>query len=190
MSEDWTALLNRAADGEAEASGRLFELLYVDLRDRAGQMMRGERSGHTLQPTALVHEAWIRMVDLPEKRFRSRAQFFALAAKAMRSVLVDHARRRKSAKRGGDWERLGLEGVFREVDERACDLLALDDALRRLEAQDPRLARVVELRFFAGLEHAEAARTLGVSTRTVERDWRLARSWLRRAMGVDTERGA
>jgi len=173
-----TQLLRRLSDGDETVSEELFGLIYGELRQLAAQRMAPGRAGHTLQPTALVHEAWIRMVDLPEKRFRSRAQFFALAAKAMRSVLVDHARRRGAERRGGDRGRDSLDAVVAEIERNTVDLLSLEEALLRLQNVSEVAARIVELRFFAGLEHAEVGALLGVSARTVERHWRMARVWL------------
>ena len=173
-----TQLLQRLSDGDATVSDELLGLIYSELRQLAGQRMSNHPAGHTLQPTALVHEAWMRMVDLPDKRFRSRAQFFSLAAKAMRSILVDHARKRGSERRGGGHVRLPLDDVIAGVEEGTTGLLALEDALSRLEGVSETASRVVELRFFGGLEHAEIGEALGVSARTVERHWRAARVWL------------
>ena len=175
---DATRLLQRLSEGDQSVSEELLALIYGELHQLAAQRMGSHPPGHTLQPTALVHEAWMRLVDLPDKRFRSRAQFFALAAKAMRSILVDHARKRSAERRGGNLARLPLDAVFEGAEERAIDLLSLEDALGRLESVSQVAARVVELRFFAGLEHVEVGDALGVSSRTVERHWRMARVWL------------
>ena len=180
-----TAILQRLGAGDRAAEAELLGLVYAELRALAASALRGERAGHTLQPTALVHEAWLRLVGAGPTDWTCRAHFFGAAARAMRQVLVDHARARGAAKRGGGRGRVEadeaslLDLSVAAWEERALDLLALDEALQRLAAADPRAARVVELRFFAGLEMAEVARVLSVSLPTVERDWRLARLWLR-----------
>ena len=154
-------------------------LLYGELRALAADFLRRERSDHTLQPTALVHEAWMRLSVQDESRWGSRAHFFALAAQAMRRVLIDHARRKRADKRGGGARRITLaRDVTPPGDSSDVDLLALDDALDRLAELDARQARVVELRYFAGLTVDEVAEALGVSPRTVAGEWRLARAWL------------
>jgi len=160
------------------ASAELMKLVYDELRSLARAYLAAERPGHTLQPTALVHEAFLRMVDQTRVRFKGRDHFFAVGAHIMRRILVDHARRRRSQKRGGSWQRVTLvDGPGgRELD--FDDLLALDEALERLAKLDPRQAQVVELRFFAGFGSAETGRLLGVSQRTVEGDWTHARAWL------------
>jgi RNA polymerase sigma factor (TIGR02999 family) len=172
-----TALLVRLSQGDDSVSDELLALIYGELRRLAAGRMARER-GHTLQPTALVHEAWVRMIDVPDRRFRSRAQFFSLAARAMRSVLVDHARRKGAERRGGGAVHVGLDEALDAAEERSIDFLALEEALLRLSSVSAQAARIVELRFFAGLEHAEIAELLGVSARTVERHWRAARVWL------------
>jgi RNA polymerase sigma-70 factor, ECF subfamily len=185
-----TTLLERARGGDLAAYDRLLPLLYAELRDVAARYMRRERADHTLQPTALVHEAFLRLVGSSPTAFEDRAHFLRVAAQAMRRVLVDHARARNAAKRGG-----GLCVTFEEnavaADEQGVDVLVLDDALNRLAAAEPRWARVVELRFFAGLEVPEVAKVLGTSTATVKRDWRFARAWLARELDIagTAERG-
>jgi len=168
------------------APDELLALVYDELRRLAARYLRGQRAGHTLQPTALVHEAYLRLAKGGALPVDDRTHFFALAARAMRQVLVDHARRRAAAKRGGDPERVTLDDTLelgRGGEEgRRLDLLALDEALERLERVSPRQCRVVELRYFAGLTIAEAAASLGVGTRTVEDDWALARAWLQRRL--------
>lgn len=166
------------AESAAESSDKLFLRLYGELRIIADRLLKREAVGHTLQPTALVHEAWFKLAGTGAPQPVDRAHFLALAARAMRQVLVDSARRRRAAKRGGDAidvtigdDRLGLALPL-------DDLIAVDDALTRLAANDERLARVVELRFFAGLSEEEIAATLNVTTRTVQRDWAKARAWL------------
>ena len=148
----------------------------------ADRQMRAENTGHTLSPTALVHEAYMRMVDQTRVQWQNRAHFFAIASQAMRRVLMDHARRHQAGRRGGGLRPLTLDEVQIPLQERADVLVALDDALRRLEALDPRMARVVELRFFGGLTEPETAKVLGVTERTVRRDWVKAKGWLLREL--------
>jgi RNA polymerase sigma-70 factor (ECF subfamily) len=161
------------------------ELVYAELRALAAAYARGQRPGHTLQPTALVHEAFVKLVEAPAGGWNDRAHFFAVAATAMRQVLADHARSRQARKRGGDWQRITLDGgeLGQERDE--LDLVALDEALEELGRSDPRKLRVVELRFFGGLTAEEVARVLGVSLSTVESDWRTARAWLQIRLAPD-----
>ena len=173
-----TVLLRRARDGDAAAADELLPLLYDELRRIAVAHMAGERDGHTLQPTALVHEAWMRLADAPEHA-EDKNHFLSLAARVMRRVLVDHARTRKAAKRGGEQQRLPLDDALALYEQRDLDVLALDDALAGLEQMDAELARLVELRFFGGLSNGEAAEALGSSLRSVERSWATARTWLR-----------
>ena len=178
---DVTRLLNDASGGDEEALSRLLPLVYDELRELAVRHMQAERSDHTLQPTALAHEAYLRLVGASEISWKSRAQFFAVAAQAMRRILVDHARRRKSAKRGGDRVRVPLEFTHEPtVTDRKEYVLAVDEALQRLTEIDPQAGRVVELRFFGGLAVEEIAQVLGVSSRTVKRDWQMAKAWLLR----------
>src|SRR5262249_31683920 len=145
----------------------------------AGRYMSGERAHHTLQPTALIHEAWLRMLGERSSEWNDRAHFLALAARAMRQVLIDHARRRDAGKRGGGEQRLALDAALEVYARRGPDLLVLEEALARLEQLDPQLGRIVELRFFGGASNEEAAVGLGVSTRTIERGWKTAQAWLR-----------
>jgi RNA polymerase sigma factor (TIGR02999 family) len=167
--------------------------VYAELRRQAQLVMRREHAGHTLQPTALVHEAWLRLGGQPDARWESRTQFFAIAAQMMRRVLLDHARARHAGKRGGGAVQITLgDGDFFAADSGArstegtpidpLDVIALDDALTRLATIDPEKARLVELRYFAGLSIPETATALGVSTATVGRDWAIARMWLRREL--------
>lgn len=165
--------------GLAEGS---LALLYDELRAIARHQMRVERADHTLAPTALVHEAWLRLRDRDARAFHDRSHFLRTAAQVMRHILVDHARARQAAKRDGG-VRVTLDPNLSDHLQPGVDLLALDDALRRLEAAEPRWARVVELRFFAGFEMAEIAELLEVSVSTVKRDWQFARSWLAGDMG-------
>lgn len=176
-NKDVTVLLNRVNKGEQKAYGELIGLVYDELRRMAAGRMRMEASGHTLQPTALVNEACLRLMDNGTD-WENRRHFFGAAAEAMRRVLVDHARRRNAAKRGGDLHRVTLTNLDFESPDADVDLLALEDALSVLEKNSPRLARLVELRFFVGLSIEEAATALDVSPATAKRDWAFARSWL------------
>jgi len=180
-------LLQRLEAGDDAASDELLGLVYGELRRLAGAQMRDQRAQHTLQPTALVHEAWLRLAGAGDDRPRTRGQFFALAARAMRSVLVDHARRKGAAKRGGDARRLLLEDVVLRARSGGLDLVELDDALADLAEVDEQAARVVEQRFFGGLTHEEIAALAGVSLSTVERRWRLARVFLFDRLGGAAE---
>lgn len=163
---------------------QLVPLIYEELRDLAAQRLRAERPDHTLQATALVHEAYARLVDV-EIDFDSRAHFFALAARTMRRILVDHARSRSREKRGGDQQRVTLGDDVIGVDTAPDQLLDLDEALNRLAEQDPRKARVVELHFFGGLTYAETAAALEISEATVDRDLRMAKAWLATELDPD-----
>jgi RNA polymerase sigma-70 factor (ECF subfamily) len=171
------------AGSEGAEAGELLPLVYDELRRLARGYLRRERAGHSLDATALVHEAYLRLVDQSRVAWRGRRHFLAVGAQMMRRLLVDHARRRGSVKRGGEWERVSLGGA--DVFEHPLDpaaLLDLDRALAALAALDPRAAQVVELRFFGGLEVAEIAELLGISKRSAEGDWAHARAWLRRAL--------
>jgi len=178
-----TQILNAISDGDASAAGRLLPLVYEELRALAGSRFRGQPSDHTLQPTALVHEAFLRMIDQSSVQWHSRAHFVAVAATAMRQILTDHARRKRADKRGGGQQRIGLDGVSGDAG-REIDVVALDDALERLAQLDPRRHRVVELRYFGGLSVEDVASLLGVSVTTVEADWRGARAWLSVQLGT------
>ena len=178
-SRDLTALLQRASDGDAASMDVVFPVVYEELRAMAHRQLRRETAGHTLGTTALVHEAYLRLVDQRRSRYHDRAHFFAIAATAMRRILVDHARRHHAAKRGAGARRVPIESAdVLAPDDRAEVLVALDAALARLAALDARQAQVVECRFFGGLTEEETATALGVSARTVKRDWAKARSWL------------
>lgn len=178
-----TQLLARAANGDNGAVTSLFDLLYRELRGLAVSAMRSERGDHTLQPTALVHEAFLRLAD-DTGAIENRRHFFGVAASAMRRILVEHARARHAAKRGGHAPRVSIDDVAVAAPAALdlVDLESLDAALTELARLDPRQARVVELRYFAGLTVEEAADVLGASPRTVKRDWQMARAWLRREM--------
>ena len=178
-----TELLRAWGAGDAKASDALVPLVYAELRKQARRALRRERDGHTLQATALVHEAWLRLDVQHDARWESRTQFLAVAAQMMRRVLVEHARMRHALKRGGGGIHVTLgdaENAVAAPDE--VDVLALDDALARLAILDPRKARLVELRYFAGLSIPEAAAALDISPATVGRDWAVARMWLRREL--------
>ncbi len=178
-----TELLTRSREGSPEALDQLLPQVYDELRAMAHRQLRIERSDHTLSTTALVHEAYLRLVDQRQADWRDRAHFFALAARLMRRVLVDYARRRGARKREGMREAIPLDEAVIAVDEQADMLLSLDEALTRLAEFGPRLVRVVEMRFFAGLTEHETAEALGVSPRTVRNDWMKARGWLYRELG-------
>jgi RNA polymerase sigma factor (TIGR02999 family) len=184
-----TRILEAAQRGEPSAANELLPLVYGELRRLAAHKMAAEAPGNTLQPTALVHEAWLRLVT-PEQQaqFQNRAHFFGAAAEAMRRILVDRAREKKALKRGGDWERVELESVEVLSPMPDDELFALDEALDRLAVVDTRAAEMVKLCFFVGLTQEEAARELGVSLATAERIWAFARAWLLRE--VRKERGA
>lgn len=173
-----TVLLRRLGAGDASAGDQLFSLVERELHGLARRLMAPEPD-HTLQPTALVHEAWIRLAAADQPSFEDRAHFVRVAAKAMRHTLIDHARARRAAKRGGGATREPLDLVLAAFEERAVDLLSLDVALERLARLDPQLAHIVEQRFFAQATNAEIARGLDVSERTVERGWKVARAFLR-----------
>ncbi len=173
-----TGLLRGMHGGEDGAMDRLLPLVYDDLRRIAHRQLGGERDGHTVNTTALVHEAYFRLVDHRQGEWRDRAHFFAVASRAMRRVLVDYARRHRAAKRGGALRQVPLDDAMLAAEERADVLVSLDEALTRLSALDARQARVVECRFFGGLTEEETADVLGVTARTVRRDWTKAKGWL------------
>lgn len=179
---DITGLLTAWRAGDREAFDRLFPLVYEELRRIAHRQLGSERPGHTLGTTALVHEAYLKLVDQTRAQFTDRAHFFAVAAQAMRRILVDYARRHRALKRGGTAGRVSLSDAALVAAERSDTLVALDDALTRLEGLDERLSRVVECRFFGGLTEDETAEALGVNARTVRRDWVKAKGWLVQAL--------
>ena len=174
-------LLDRWRAGDKAAIELLVPLVYSELRRLAHHRLRAERPGHTLQTTALVHEAYLRLCHKPLS-VNDRKHFFALAAKVMRQVLVDYAREQHSQKRGGGAVRIELQDVFLSANERSTDLIALDSALERLNAMDPQQARIVELRFFTGLSIEDTAEVLGLSPATIKREWASARAWLFRTV--------
>jgi RNA polymerase sigma factor (TIGR02999 family) len=173
-----TDLLLQASGGDGAAMAELFPFVYEELRRSAHRALRREDSGHTLGTTGLVHEAYLRLVDQTRVEWRNRSHFYAIAAQAMRRILVDYARQHRRAKRGGGRQPLTLEENVVSLKERSDNLIALDEALTRLAAFNPRLSRVVECRFFAGLTEEEIAEATGVTVRTVKRDWAKARGWL------------
>ena len=180
-----TRALRAVRSGDSDAWNRLVPLVYRELRELAASYLRRERPNHTLQSTALVHEAYLRLVGQKELRFESRAQFLAICANIMREILVEYARGRGRVKRGGLFKRVPMERVALLFEERALDIIALDETLKRLESVDRRKSQVVVLRFFGGLTAAEIASRLGISNATVERDWTFARAWLRREIKKD-----
>ena len=173
-----TRLLSALNEGNRDAVDALIPLVYAELRRLAAYYLRGERGGHTLQPTALVHEAFLKLVE-QETPWQNRAHFFAMAASLMRRILVDYARSHKAEKRGGAAEKIPLEEAFVFAREKPAQMIALDDALKKLAEIDPRRGRIVELKFFGGLNNEEIAEVLGVHSNTVLRDWNLARAWLK-----------
>jgi RNA polymerase sigma-70 factor, ECF subfamily len=182
---DVTLLLARVGDGDEQAAAQLVPLVYKELRRIAAAMMRRERPDHTLQPTAVVHEAFIRLMDGDRTRFENRAHFFAIAARSMRRVLVDHARRRLADKRGGEaHHRVELGDEFALTAQQSEEVLGLDEALEQLEALDPRQAHIVEMHYFAGNSVEEIAQFLAISDRTVKRELQTARLFLKKQLGA------
>jgi RNA polymerase sigma factor (TIGR02999 family) len=180
--QDVTQLLVAWSNGEQEALERLTPLVYNELHRLAHRYMERERPGHTLQSTALVHEAYQRLINLKDVSWQNRAHFFAVSAQLMRRILVDYARSRRYHKRGGEWRQVPLNEAVAVFRDGRTDLVALDDALQTLADIDPRKGRVVEMRFFGGLSIKETAEVLSVSPETVLRDWRLAKVWLLRQL--------
>jgi RNA polymerase sigma-70 factor, ECF subfamily len=175
--ENITRMLGELRAGRREVESRLLEAVYPELRRIAAHYMQGERAGHTLQPTALVNEAYLELVG-PDIDWRNRSHFFGVAAQLMRRILVSYARRKKAQKREGKRQRVELSDTVAITEDRLDEIIAVDDALDRLAEWDPRQAKIVELRFFAGLTEDETAEALGISPRTVKRDWMIARAWL------------
>jgi RNA polymerase sigma factor (TIGR02999 family) len=185
MSE-MTQVLTAAAHGDSAAAEDLLPLVYDELRKLAAHKMANEAAGHTLQPTALVHEAWLRLIHVQDQSFENRAHFFAAAAEAMRRILIDHARRKSARRHGGGLERVNLEQI--DVPEQADEdtLLRIDEALSALARDDSKAAELVKLRFFSGMRVEDAALALGVTDRTARRYWRFARAWLRDQLSQQT----
>jgi RNA polymerase sigma factor (TIGR02999 family) len=182
MDHEVTDLLRAWRNGDATAVDRLFPLVYGELRRISHRLQSGERPGHTLGTTGLVHEAYLKLADLNRMEWTDRAHFLAVASRAMRRILVDYARERGAGKRGGGAVAVTLDDGAMSLDERADTLVAVDDALTRLGGHDERLMRVVECRFFGGLTEEETAAAIGVTTRTVQRDWVKAKGWLAEAL--------
>lgn len=178
-----TRLLQNLNEGNVGAADELIPLVYSELRKLAAHYLKSEREGHTLQPTALVHEAFLRLVE-QETEWQNRNHFFAMAANLMRRILVDYARGHKAEKRGAAAEKIALEDAFVFVKEKPAEMIALDEALEELAKIDPRRAKVVELRFFGGLSNEDIAQVLNVHSNTVLRDWKLARAWLKTQIQV------
>lgn len=183
-SKSITELLIEWRDGDVTALDKLMPLVYEELRRLARYYMRRERPGHTLQTGALVNEAYLRLVDHKGMRWQNRAHFYAVAAQAMRRILVDHARFHRYAKRGGGAQPLELDAAAAQFQRQAAELVALDDALSDLSAIDPRKSQIVEMRYFGGMSVEETAQVLGVSSVTVMREWRTAKAWLLRAIST------
>src|SRR6185295_7198425 len=178
--ENVTQLLIDWGKGDKEALDKLVPLVYEELRRQAARYLRHERVGHTLQTTALIHEAYVRLVDQRNVHWQNRAHFFGIAAQMMRRILVDHARTKKRAKRGGSDIRISFTEAALKTPDRDLDIVALDEALERLAQIDEQQSRIVELRFFSGLTVEETAEVLSISTATVKRDWSMAKAWLHR----------
>jgi RNA polymerase sigma factor (TIGR02999 family) len=177
-----TQLLVQWKDGDRESLDRLIPLVYQELRTIAQRFLRNEKAGHTLQSTALVHEAYLRLVDQSRTNWQNRAHFFGVAATIIRNILVDHARARQASKRGGPMPALSLDEAIALSPKRDRELIAVDDALMNLSRLDPQQSRIVELRFFGGLTIEETAEVLDISVSTVKRDWILAKTWIGRAL--------
>ena len=185
---DTTQILKEWSEGDKDAPARLMPLIYEELRRRAAEYLRHERPDHTLQATALVHEAYLKLIDQNRVDWKTRAHFCGVAAQLMRRVLLEHARGHNAEKRGGKLEKLHLDETRELSDERAPDLVALDDALKSFTSTYPREGEVVELKFFGGLQANEIAEVLDVSQKTVLRDWSFAKLWLRRELAGDAAR--
>lgn len=173
-----TRLLLELRQGSKEAESQLVPLVYNELRRIASGYMKRESPGHSLQPTALVHEAYMRLIGIREIDWQSRSHFYAVSATLMRRILVDHARNQRAKKRGDGWTAVSVNEGILPAPTRAREILALDEALIRLATLDPRQSKIVELRFFAGMNEEETGLALGISSRTVKRDWRIAKAWL------------
>jgi RNA polymerase sigma factor (TIGR02999 family) len=182
-----TSLVRRWSEGDSDAFDRLIELVYDDLRRIARHHLGVGKRGGTIDTTALVHEAYLKLVGTGDGEWSGRAQFFAFCSKAMRRILIDYARRTSAGKRGGDLIRVPLSEDVAAIDREVTEILALDQALKALEARDPRLVRIAECRFFGGLSVLETAEAMGTSTRTVEREWARARAYLHQMLGPEPE---
>lgn len=186
---DTTALLEAASRGDEAAASQLAPLVYEDLRQRAGAFLRRERPDHTLQPTALVNEAYLRLVDQTRIDWKGRTHFLAVASETMRRILIDHARHHRAAKRGGGRGRVPLKAWIAVTEDWNVEPTALADALEELNAVDPRAGRIVELRFFGGLTQVEVGEVVGLSERSVRKEWAWARAWLGRKLGEEAVDG-
>ncbi len=186
-SQELTQILGKIREGDEDAAERLLPLIYNELRRLARGKMGKEKPGQTLQATALVHEAYLRLVGDSSTQFENRAHFFAAAAEAMRRILIERARRRNRWKRGGGWQRQPLEGIelANDPSPEPVDLIALDEALKELESYDSRMGQIVKLRYFAGLSVEETAKVLDINVRTVKRDWADAKIWLKAQMNPE-----
>ena len=187
-TEQATRLLIDWSNGNRDAAAGLMPLVYDELRRLARTYLQRERPDHTLQATGLVHEAYLRLVDQKTTTWQNRAHFFGVAAQLMRRILVDHARRHRTDKRGGEWTKVEFDEALAPATSRTLDVIALDDALRDLAQLNPQHSQIVELRFFGGMSNDEVAEVLDVSARTVQREWRMARAWLRRQIFSGEER--
>jgi RNA polymerase sigma-70 factor (ECF subfamily) len=185
VSENASQLLRHLNRGDAAAEAKLISVIYDELRRLAGHYMRRERTDHTLQATALVHEAFLRLTKQKDVNWQGKAHFFGVAAKVMRQILIDHARGRLRDKRGAGRQKISFDEGLLLTEARSAELLAVDGAIDRLAKLDPRQARIVELRFFGGLSVEETAKVVGVSAKTVKRDWSVARAWLYEDLRVD-----
>ena len=181
-NEQATRLLIDWSNGNRDAAAGLMPLVYDELRMLARSYLQRERADHTLQATSLLHEAYLRLVDQKTTSWQNRAHFFGVAAQLMRRVLVDHARRHRTDKRGGQWTKIEFDEALAPATGRSLDVIALDDALHDLAKLNPQHSQIVELRFFGGMKTDEVAEVLDISPRTVQREWRMARAWLRRQM--------
>ena len=181
-SREKTSILLTTSHGDPASAKELVQILYAELKNVAQRLLADERKNHTLQPTALVNELWLKLIDDTKVETEDRARFMGLAARAMRQILVNHARTRKRQKRGGDWARDNFDSKIAGLPERSTDLIALDEEIEALHALKPRVAQVVEMRFFGGMTVEEVATALEISPRTVADDWQFARAWLAREL--------
>jgi len=189
QSQQVTRLLHDWSRGNKAALDQLMPVVYQELRKLASSYLKGERSDHTLQATALIHEAYLRLIDQSMPQWESRAHFFGVAARLMRQILVDHARSRAAVRRGGDQQRISIDDALLFSEDQAAELMAFDEALNRLSALDERKCRIIEMRSFGGMSVEETAEALAVSVPTIKREMRLARAWLRRELQLQDETG-